>query len=205
MALAIRDVQAHELDSILALNNTAGPTILPLDSVGIRWFFDNACYFRLAEVDGNIAGFLLALRENVAYTSPNYLWFREHCAEFAYIDRIVVARGYRRLGLGRVFYADVISYAELRVETLACEVFLDPHDDISILFHGSWGFREIGQQVMPDTGRRVSLLTKHLCSHAFVRDTYLAGATGQLPSLPWLTERPIRHDEPVGARAAGGA
>jgi predicted GNAT superfamily acetyltransferase len=205
MALAIRDVQAHELDSVLALNNAAGPTLLPLDAASIRWFYDNACYFRLAEVDGNIAGFLLALREDVPCANPDYAWFRGRCSEFVFIDRIVVARSYRRLGLGRVFYADVTSYAEVRVPTLACSVFLEPRDDISLLFHGGFGFHEVGQQVMPATGRRVALLARDLCSHAFVRDTYLAGPVGQLPDLPWLAERERGEPEATAMRAAGGS
>ncbi|HEX5122502.1 MAG TPA: GNAT family N-acetyltransferase, partial [Rhodanobacteraceae bacterium] len=34
MSLTVRDVQPHELDAILALNNAAGSTILPLDGAG---------------------------------------------------------------------------------------------------------------------------------------------------------------------------
>lgn len=205
MALAIRDVRAHELESVLALNNAAGPTILPCDAASARWFFDNACYFRVAEVDGHIAGFLLALREDAPYASPNYLWFRERYPEFVYIDRIVIARAYRRLGLGRVFYADATSYAELRVPILACEVFVEPRDDVSLLFHSTWGFHEIGQQIMPGVERRVSLLAKDLCSHEFVRNTYLDGSIGQLPDLPWLAERaPVGEPFPA-VRAAGGS
>jgi predicted GNAT superfamily acetyltransferase len=206
MALRIRDVQPHDLDSVLALNNAAGSTILPLDVAGLRRLHDEACYFRAAEVDGHIAGFLLALREDATYHSPNFLWFQEHFPEFVYIDRIVVARPYRGLGLGRVFYADVNSYAETRVPQLTCEVFLEPRDDVSLLFHGTWGFLEVGQQTMPSNGRRVALLAKTLCSYPFVRDTYLHGAAGRLPDLPWLHER--EHARPAqqrGARAAGGA
>jgi predicted GNAT superfamily acetyltransferase len=205
MALSIRDVQPHDLDSVLALNNAAGSTILPLDVTGLRRLYDEASYFRVAEVDGHIAGFLIALREDARYDSPNFRWFRAHYPEFVYIDRIVVARPYRGLGLGRVFYADVTSYAETHVPQLACEVFLEPRDDVSLLFHGTWGFLEVGQQTMPSNGRRVALLAKTLCSYPFVRDTYLHGPTGRLPELPWLGERE-RANVPVrGARAAGGA
>jgi predicted GNAT superfamily acetyltransferase len=205
MPLSIRDVQPHDLDSVLALNNAAGSTILPLDVAGLRRLFEEACYFRLAEVDGHVAGFLLALREDATYDSSNFLWFRTHYPEFVYIDRIVVARPYRGLGLGRVFYADVTSYAETRVPQLACEVFLEPRDDVSLLFHGTWGFLEVGQQTMPNNGRRVALLAKTLCSYPFVRDTYLQGPTAQLPELPWLSERTRVSPTTRGARAAGGA
>ena len=201
MSLTVRDVQPHELDAILALNNAAGSTILPLDGAGIARLADAASYLRVAEADGQIAGFLLALREGAPYESPNYRWFSDRYSEFAYIDRIVIARPFRRLGLGRVFYADVTSYAEVRVPVLTCEVFLEPRDDISVLFHGTYGFQEVGQQTMPGVNRRVALLAKDLCSYKFVRETYLGGEG--LPTVPWLAER-ARNVAPAAKRAAGG-
>ena len=203
MTIAIRDVHEHELDSVLALNNAAGSTILPLDMAHLRALAEQSVYFRVAEADGHLAGFLIALRENAAYDSPNFLWFRERYPEFLYIDRIVIARPYRGLGLGRVFYADVTSFAEVRVPLLTCEVFLEPRDDVSVLFHGTYGFHEVGQQMMPTVNRRVALLAKELCSYAFVRDTYLRGPTAALPSQPWLAER-AHAPSPLAARAAGG-
>ena len=200
MAIAIRDVRENELDSVVALNNAAGSTILPLDAGRMHDFFLQAAYFRVAESDGHLAGFLIGLREDAHYGSPNFLWFRERYPHFLYIDRIVIAQRYRGIGLGRVFYADAISYAEVRVPLLACEVFLEPPDDVSVLFHGTYGFQEVGQQVMTGVNRRVSLLAKELCSHAFVRETYLDGAG--LPSQPWLAER-ARSVQPPQSRAAG--
>jgi predicted GNAT superfamily acetyltransferase len=202
MSLTVRDVREHELDAVLALNNAAGATILPLDGAGIARLADYASYLRVAEADGQIAGFLLGLREGTAYESPNYRWFSDRYPEFVYIDRIVIARPFRRLGLGRVFYADVTSYAEVRVPVLTCEVFLEPRDDISVLFHGTYGFQEVGQQTMPGVERRVALLAKELCSYPYVRDSYLR--EGGLPDVPWLAERP-RADKPPALRAAGGA
>ena len=48
MSIVVRDVREHELDSVLALNNAAGPAILPLDAARLRHFFDTAEYFRVA-------------------------------------------------------------------------------------------------------------------------------------------------------------
>lgn len=189
MPVTIRDVREHELDAVLALNNSAGTTILPIDEAGIRWFNDNARYFRVAEVDGKLAAFLVGITDGTNYTSPNYRWFAQQYASFVYIDRIVVARPFRGLGLGRLFYADVTSFAEARVPMLTCEVFLEPRDDVSLLFHGTYGFQEVGQQVMKDVNRRVSLLAKQLPSFSFVDQTYLHGPGAQLPDVPWLRER----------------
>jgi uncharacterized protein len=187
MALAIRDVREHDLDAVLALNNTAGRSILALDDAQLRYFYEHADYFRVAEIDGQLAGFLIALRDSHDYGSPNYRWFSEHYPSFVYIDRIVIANAFRRHGLGRIFYCDVNSFAEVRVPLLTCEVFLEPPDDVVVLFHGTYGFQEVGQQRMGQDGPQVSLLAKDLPSYAFVRDTYLEH--GGLPDLPWLTGR----------------
>jgi hypothetical protein len=110
------------------------------------------------------------------------------------VDRIVIATAYRRHGLGRIFYCDVHSYAEVRVPLLACEVFLEPRDDVVVLFHGTYGFQEVGQQRMGQHGPQVSLLARDLPSYAYVRDTWLDH--GGLPEVPWLAERerPLLHD-----------
>jgi len=199
MSVLIRDVGEHELESVLALNNAAGPNILPLDAAGVRRFYDIASYFRVAEVDGLLAGFLVALTPDAPYHSPNFRWFCERYEEFLYIDRIVIASPRRGLGVGRIFYADVTSCAEVRVPWLTCEVFLEPRNDVAVLFHGTYGFQEVGQQVMPGIDRRVSLLAKSLCSFPYVRDTYLA--RGGLPDQPWLTRRAL--PQPAPQRATG--
>jgi predicted GNAT superfamily acetyltransferase len=202
MALAIRDVREHELDAVLALNNTAGRSILVLDAVQLRYFYDHADYFRVAEIDGHLAGFLIALRDGSDYNSPNYRWFREHYPSFVYIDRIVIANAYRRHGLGRIFYCDVNSFAEVRVPLLTCEVFLEPVDDVVVLFHGTYGFQEVGQQRMGEHGPQVSLLAKDLPSYAYVRDTYLE--QDRLPNEPWLAGRPtLKTDNATLRRLAG--
>ncbi len=203
MPLLIRDVHERELDSVLALNNAVGHSILALDAARMQFFFEHASYFRVAEVDGRLAGFLIAMRETASYSSPNFTWFHERYPEFVYIDRIVVAEPFRRHGLGRIFYCDVTSYAELRVPLLTCEVFLEPRDDVAVLFHGTYGFNEVGQQVMPGIGRPVSLLAKTLCSYEFVRDTWLRAGSGMLPALPWLAERTVAEPEARRVRAGG--
>jgi len=202
MALAIRDVREHDLDAVLALNNTAGRSILVLDAAQLRYFYEHADYFRVAEIDGQLAGFLIALRDGQDYSSPNYRWFSEHYPSFVYIDRIVIANAFRRHGLGRIFYCDVNSFAEVRVPLLTCEVFLEPPDDVVVLFHGTYGFQEVGQQRMGEDGPQVSLLAKDLPSYAFVRDTYLEH--GGLPDLPWLAGRlTLLNDDSKSRRLAG--
>ncbi len=187
MSIVIRDVREHELDSVLALNNNAGLAILPLDAARVRRFYEQAEYFRVAERDGNLAGFLVGFGSDSEHDSSNFAWFRERHPGFFYIDRIVVASRRRGGGVGRAFYADVQSYAELRYPLLCCEVFLDHGADPALLFHGSFGFREVGQNIMADVGVRASMLMKELCSYPWVRQTY----GGRLPDEPWARTRDL--------------
>ena len=182
MSIAIRDVREHELDSVLALNNAAGPAILPLDAARLRQLYGTAEYFRVAERDGALTGFLIGFGSHAAHDSSNFAWFRAHYPDFFYIDRVVVASRRRGGGVGRALYADVQSFAELRYPQLACEVFLQEGTDHALLFHGSFGFREVGQFVMPVHEVRASMLMKPLCSYAWVRETY----GDALPDQPWV-------------------
>jgi predicted GNAT superfamily acetyltransferase len=202
MSIAIRDVREHELDSVLALNNAAGPAILPLDMARLRRLHYQAEYFRIAERDGGLAGFLIGFGPDAAHDSSNFRWFSARHPQFFYIDRVAVASRRRGGGVGRALYADVQSFAELRYPQLACEVFLEQGSDPALLFHGSFGFREIGQHVLPSNdgvpGRRAAMLMKELCSYAWVRDTYGT----QLPNVPWIAS--ARPAVDVAARRATG-
>ena len=183
MSIVVRDVREHELDSVLALNNAAGPAILPLDAARLRHFFDTAEYFRVAERDGAIAGFLIGVGSHTNHDSSNFRWFCERYPNFFYIDRIVVASRRRGGGVGRAFYADAQSYAELRYPQMACEVFLEGTNDPALLVHGSFGFHEVGQHVMEEADVRAAMLMKPLCSYVWVRETY----GDALPPEPWIT------------------
>lgn len=202
MNRVIRDVRENELDAVLAMNNAAGAGILPIDGARLAWFWRHAAYFRVAEVDGQIAGFLIALMPVADYDSTNFRWFRERYPEFVYIDRIVVAGDHRGEGLGRVFYADVQSFAEVRSPRLACEVFVNTGNDPATIFHRSFGFREVGQQVLPASGLRAAYLVKDLCSFPWVQQTYLAEGRPGLPDLDWLRARAL--PEAAAPRRATG-
>jgi len=181
MSLILRDIDVDDLDAVWALNNAAGPGIVPIDRERMRQLFDVARYFRVAHYNGELAGFQIALSPEARYDSPNFLWFRDHFPDFLYIDRIVVDGRFRRHGIGRVFYADVLSFAEVRYPLLTCEVFIEPRDDVSLVFFGTNGFQEVGQQVLPE-GRRVSLMVKEMKAYPFVRETYGGAAGEPLPN-----------------------
>ena len=75
-------------------------------------------------------------------------------------------------------------------------MFLESGDDMALLFHGSFGFREVGQHVMAH-GPRAAMLMKDLCSYDWVHATY----GDALPDVPWLAARQLRDaaaERPTG-------
>jgi predicted GNAT superfamily acetyltransferase len=185
MLISIRDVQVQELDAILAMNNAAGSGILPMNQGQIHYFWQHADYFRVAESDDCLVGFLIAMTRDADYESSNFRWFKDHYEAFVYVDRIVIAKGQRSAGIGRLFYADVQSFAEVRAPALVAEVFIEDSSHPALLFHGSFGFHEVGQHQLPDSPLRAAMLYKDLCSYPFVNSTY----GEQLPPVVWLQAR----------------
>lgn len=185
MSILIRDVQEHELDAILAMNNAAGSGILPMNQTQIQYFWRSADYFRVAESDNCLVGFLIALSQDAEYESSNFNWFKQRYEKFVYVDRIVIAKGQRSAGIGRLFYADVLSYSEVRAPAVVAEVFMEKSTHPALLFHGSFGFYEVGQHQLPESPLRALMMFKELCSYPFVHATY----GQQLPQVPWLQER----------------
>lgn len=172
MGIKIENMDLTYFDAILDMNNAAQPEIIPLSSHELQQLYEVADYFKVAFYDDELAGFIVALEPDKQHTSPNYRWFQQHYDDFVYIDRVVVAKGHRRHGIGRVLYADVQSYAEKRAPILTTEINLEPADQVSMLFHGTYGFTEVGRLTLEAHKRTVSLLSKPLPAHEFILANY---------------------------------
>lgn len=169
MSITVRDASSADLEWVLRINNQAAPAVNELDLKQLQKLADMADFFRIALHDERRSGFLLALSPDAPYQSANFLWFKSRYPEFVYIDRVVIAPDSRRLGIGRVLYADVISHAELTAPLLTCEVNIRPANPGSALFHSGQGFAEVGQQEIEGSDKRVSLLAREIPSFQFVR------------------------------------
>lgn len=174
--IEVTEVQSAEYSQILRINNAATPNVNDLSMEDWRTLVQTAVRLRAARVEGEIAGFLLALDQNADYDSPNFRWFKERYDRFVYIDRVVVAEGMRGVGVGRVLYADIQSFAEARAPFLTCEVNLRPRNQNSLLFHQATGFHEVGE-AEGNQDKRVVFLAKPLAAFDFVRRTYGAELT----------------------------
>ena len=158
----ILDVTQRDLPAILALNESEVPHVGCIDIDRLRWFATHADYFRVAWEYDRLAGFLIGLRPGSSYTSPNYRWFCNRYADFAYVDRIVIAPHARRLGLAARLYRDFAAAMPASVRRLSCEVNIRPPNERSMRFHINFGFTEVGTLNSDDDSKQVALLMKSL-------------------------------------------
>lgn len=156
----MRDAVAADHAAVLALNNAATPHVNELSEERFAWIASHADYFRVAEDEAGIAGFVLALRPGLGYWSLNYRWFSERGDGFLYLDRIVVAGRARGTGVGRALYDDIGRFALGRWDRISLEVNLLPPNPGSLAFHERMGFRRVGVREEEGGTKAVALMER---------------------------------------------
>jgi predicted GNAT superfamily acetyltransferase len=144
------------------MNEEAVPNVNSLRRDQVEWFLTVAPYFRIAEMEGRIAGFLIGLGPGVQYESVNYRWFTKHHPQFIYVDRIVIAPFARRRGIGRILYEDFAAFGRARAPVMTCEVNLHPPNPGSMDFHRAMGFEQVGTQETEGGAKTVAMLVRKL-------------------------------------------
>ena len=159
MQINIRKAEEKDYPFILRVNEENVEVLSPMDEERIQEFSKWSELFLIAEADGTPAAFLLALREGLTnYDSENYLWFSKNYEKFLYIDRIVIDAPYRRSGVGKALYQEVFRYADAtEVPFVTAEIDTEPYNEVSLGFHQTMGFREVGVQMVRNNSIRVSL------------------------------------------------
>ena len=97
---------------------------------------------------------MIVIAPGADYDSPNYRFFESGAdgdsvdgAGFRYVDRIIVATAAHRRGVGRLLYGAVFDHAaQAGAPRVTCEVNVDPPNPVSLAFHSSLGFAEVGRQ-----------------------------------------------------------
>jgi len=162
MSMIIRDVSEPDLDAVLGLNQSEVPHVGSVDLEKMRWYAAHASYFRVAITEGELAAYLVGFRPGTDYTSPNYLWFCGHYDDFAYVDRIAVAKFARRSGIASRLYDDFAAQMPGTVGIMTCEVNVRPPNQSSMTFHQRLGFEQVGSLVSEDGSKEVAMLSRDL-------------------------------------------
>lgn len=156
----IRDAIDADFDHIVALNAAVVRETSTMDPARLQQLHALAFHHRVAVIDGEVAGFLLAMRDGAAYANDNFDWFSVRYPRFVYVDRIIVAAPAAGTGIGRRLYDDLFDRARrLGIGVVACEYNLEPPNPASRRFHDRFGFREVGRQHVAGGTKLVSLQT----------------------------------------------
>jgi predicted GNAT superfamily acetyltransferase len=161
-AADIRDVRDSDLGAVHAINEAAVPHVNSISAERFREFTRQAAYFRVALLDAEVAGYLVAFAPAAGYDSLNFLWFRERYGDFIYIDRIAVAENARRHRVASALYRDFFHFARSRTRLITCEVNTRPVNAGSMLFHQRFGFQPVGTQETDGGDKTVCLMAVEL-------------------------------------------
>jgi predicted GNAT superfamily acetyltransferase len=157
-----RDATADDLPALAALNAANVPHLGAATAAHLGRLRELAHSAWVVEAGGELAGFVLVLGPGRPYDSLNYRWFAERYDRFAYVDRVAVAAGHRRRGIGRWLYGEVVSDAERWAPVLLCEVNVAPPNPVSHAFHAALGFEEVGRQPTEGGAKLVAMLARPL-------------------------------------------
>ncbi len=159
--IKIRNVHPDDLNRLLELNQSNLPYVSSISLQDMQHLNSQATYFRIAELKGQTAGFLIAFDPQADYASLNFLWFKKRYSDFVYIDRVIIAAEARRNGIAHALYRDLEQYAAQRkIPLMTCEYNLRPKNEISRRFHQRYGFQEVGIQETENGKKTVSLQIK---------------------------------------------
>lgn len=156
--LKIRDAAEADFESILRLNDAEVQQTSAMDLDRLRALHRLAGYHKVADLGGQVAGFLLAIPSGAAFSNDNFAWFTANVETFLYVDRIVVGAEFAGLKIGSSLYEDLFTFARAQGITLiTCEYNIEPPNPASRAFHDKFGFRELGTQWVAGGSKRVSL------------------------------------------------
>ncbi|KAB8314764.1 GNAT family N-acetyltransferase [Tolypothrix campylonemoides VB511288] len=149
--LRLRDATEADVPRIAALNAAEVAQTSAMDLERLRTLHALACHHRVAERDGDVVAFLLAMDHAAAYVNDTFAWFAAREPRFVYVDRI-----------GGALYRDLFDAAHAAgIDRVVCEYNLDPPNPASQAFHARFGFVEVGRQRVAG-GKRVSMQRKLL-------------------------------------------
>jgi predicted GNAT superfamily acetyltransferase len=155
----LKTAGAEARAGVLRLNAAVEEKTSVLDAAGLdRLLAASAFAPAILDDAGQVLAFLIGFVPGADYASPNYRWFCDRLARFAYVDRVVVAEAARGRGLARQLYDRFAAFAVTDgLGPVVCEVNLDPPNPGSDAFHAAMGFVEMGRGA-PSPGKVVRYL-----------------------------------------------
>ena len=160
--IQLSDATQHDLPWLLEINQANLPEVGSLSLSALGTLFPKLSALRIASMQGQRAGAIFLMRPGQTYDSGNYRWFCDWADDFLYVDRVMVADGFRGAGIGKALYLDAMAMAKsYGTSRITCEINTIPRNPGSLAFHAKMGFREILERDS-DGGKRVMMMEKPL-------------------------------------------
>jgi hypothetical protein len=157
--MQLRELTDADLPAVLELNQASVVELSPLDEQRLRYILALAYRSVVVDHDGGVRAFAIAIAPGTDYDSRNYARLGERFERFLYLDRIAVAAGARRQGLGAMLY-DMIEQAARPFGRIVCDVNIEPPNDVSLAFHAARGYLPLEE--LAHAEKRVVLMGKEL-------------------------------------------
>ncbi len=156
--MKIENITEVWYDLIIQLNNENTPAVSKLDTTQLIFLIEHSKYawMILNQQENDLIGFCLILGEGINYQSMNYQWVSKYRNEFDYLDRVVIAKKFQKMGIGKKLYE---TWQNKTTSThLLLEVNIRPKNEASLLFHEKLGFKAVGEQETDKGEKRVRYL-----------------------------------------------
>ncbi len=158
MNYLLRKATTLDLEFVLSLNQESLEAVSFSNLEQMYYFLESSSYFKIMIIENKPVGFLIGLMPGLAYESENYRWISKKYNSYVYVDRIIIHRRYRSMGLGFDFYNDLVKSFQGRVDNILCEVNIKPYNAQSLKFHKKYGFKTIGEKDTENGTKRVSYM-----------------------------------------------
>lgn len=144
-------IDQNLLNQIFTINQENTPEVGSLSSIQeLSNLINLSSINYYVSFQGDVIAFILCFKENSRYKSKNYKYFSNIETKFLYVDRVAVKDTFRHKGLGKKLYFLIESIANEKNIPICCEINTLPPNEISLRFHKSLGFYQIGQYDFKD-------------------------------------------------------
>jgi uncharacterized protein len=141
-----------DIEALLALNNAHAKETSFLNQAALSAMINDSFFSITHETDG----LLIAFDQDADYDGINFHWFKARYPSFVYVDRVIIGPSLRGKGVGRDYYRRLFDYAKSAGHShVTCEINIIPPNPVSMAFHDSLGFIEVGTAAL-ENGKSVS-------------------------------------------------
>ena len=140
----LKEAKKESLREVLEINESHKPMLSSLGDLGkLEDLIELSTFGSFLVFQREICAFIVCMRENLPYESPNYKYFQKKYKKFLYIDRVGVKKGFENNGFGSFMYGNIFkNYINERL-TICAEANIEPINKQSLKFHEKMGFRRV--------------------------------------------------------------